>query len=63
AHLAHRMAADLLDEGIYVVGFSYPVVPRGQARIRVQVSAAHEPAHLERAGAAFVKVGRALGAL
>ena len=63
AHLAHRMATDLLDEGIYVVGFSYPVVPRGQARIRVQVSAAHEPAHLERAGAAFVKVGRALGAL
>ena len=63
AHLAHRMATDLLDEGIYVVGFSYPVVPRGQARIRVQVSAAHEPAHLERAVAAFVKVGRALGVL
>ena len=48
-------------EGIYVVGFSYPVVPQGQARIRVQISAAHEPAHLERAVAAFVKVGRALG--
>ena len=63
AHLAHRMATDLLDEGIYVVGFSYPVVPRGQARIRVQVSAAHEPAHLERAVGAFVKVGRALGVL
>ena len=63
AHLAHRMATDLLDEGIYVVGFSYPVVPRGQARIRVQVSAAHEPAHLESAVAAFVKVGRALGVL
>ena len=46
-----------------VVGFSYPVVPRGQARIRVQVSAAHEPAHLERAVSAFVKVGRALGVL
>ena len=59
ARLAHRMAADLLDEGIYVVGFSYPVVPKGQARIRVQVSAAHEPAHLERAVAAFVRVGRA----
>jgi glycine C-acetyltransferase len=59
AHLAHRMAADLLDEGIYVVGFSYPVVPEGQARIRVQISAAHEPEHLERAVAAFVKVGRA----
>jgi glycine C-acetyltransferase len=59
ARLAHRMAADLLDEGIYVVGFAYPVVPKGQARIRVQVSAAHEPAHLERAVAAFVRVGRA----
>jgi glycine C-acetyltransferase len=59
AHLAHRMAAALLDEGIYVVGFSYPVVPEGQARIRVQISAAHEPEHLERAVAAFVKVGRA----
>jgi glycine C-acetyltransferase len=63
AHLAHRMAADLLDEGIYVVGFSYPVVPEGQARIRVQISAAHEPEHLERAVAAFVKVGRSLGVL
>jgi glycine C-acetyltransferase len=61
ARLAQRMAADLLDEGIYVVGFSYPVVPRDQARIRVQISAAHEPAHLERAVAAFVKVGRAHG--
>jgi glycine C-acetyltransferase len=59
AHLAHRMAADLLDEGIYVVGFSYPVVPEGQARIRVQISAAHEPEHLEHAVRAFVKVGRA----
>jgi glycine C-acetyltransferase len=55
------LAARLLDEGIYVVGFSYPVVPKGQARIRVQISAAHEPAHLERAVAAFVTVGRALG--
>jgi glycine C-acetyltransferase len=63
ARLAHRMAADLLEEGIYVVGFSYPVVPVDQARIRVQISAAHEPAHLERAVAAFVKVGRALGVL
>jgi glycine C-acetyltransferase len=59
AQLAHRVAADLLDEGIYVVGFSYPVVPRGEARIRVQISAAHEPAHLEQAVAAFVKAGRA----
>ncbi len=61
ARLAQRMAADLLEEGIYVVGFSYPVVPKGQARIRVQVSAAHAPEHLERAVTAFVKVGRALG--
>ena len=63
AHLAHRMAADLLDEGIYVVGFAYPVVPEGQARIRVQISAAHAPEHLERAVAAFVKVGRSHGVL
>jgi glycine C-acetyltransferase len=61
ARLAHQMAADLLDEGIYVVGFSYPVVPVDAARIRVQISAAHEPAHLEQAVTAFVKVGRALG--
>jgi glycine C-acetyltransferase len=61
ARLARQMAADLLEEGIYVVGFSYPVVPKGAARIRVQLSAAHEPAHLERAVAAFVKVGRAHG--
>lgn len=59
ARLAHQMAADLLQEGIYVVGFSYPVVPKGAARIRVQISAAHEPAHLERAVGAFVRVGRA----
>jgi glycine C-acetyltransferase len=63
ARLAQEMAADLLGEGIYVVGFSYPVVPRGQARIRVQVSAAHEPAHLERAVEAFVKVGRVHGVI
>jgi glycine C-acetyltransferase len=63
AHLAHRMAADLLAEGVYVVGFSYPVVPEGQARIRVQISAAHEAEHLDRAVAAFVKVGRAHGVL
>jgi glycine C-acetyltransferase len=61
ARLAQQMAADLFTEGIYVVGFSYPVVPRGGARIRVQLSAAHELAHLERAVAAFVKVGRAHG--
>jgi glycine C-acetyltransferase len=59
AKLAHQMAADLLERGIYVVGFSYPVVPKGEARIRVQISAAHEPAHLEQAVGAFVQVGRA----
>ena len=63
ARLAQRMAADLLEEGIYVVGFAYPVVPQGQARIRVQVSAAHEPAHLERAVQAFVTVGRVHGVI
>jgi glycine C-acetyltransferase len=63
ARLAHRMAADLFDESIYVVGFSYPVVPRDKARIRVQVSAAHTEGDLERAVAAFVKVGRAHGVI
>jgi glycine C-acetyltransferase len=63
ARLAQQMAADLLERGIYVVGFSYPVVPRGQARIRVQISAAHERAHLERAVAAFVQVGQAHGVI
>jgi glycine C-acetyltransferase len=63
AALAQRMAADLLEAGIYVVGFSYPVVPRGQARIRVQISAAHEQEHLERAVAAFVTVARAHGVI
>lgn len=60
AALAARMAEGLLQEGIYVVGFSYPVVPKGQARIRLQLSAGHTRAHLERAIAAFSKVGRAL---
>ncbi len=58
AKLAKEMAADLLEEGIYVIGFSYPVVPKGEARIRVQISAAHTQEHLERAVAAFVKVAR-----
>ena len=57
------MANDLLREGIYVIGFSYPVVPKGQARIRVQISAAHEPEHIERALAAFERVGRARGVI
>jgi glycine C-acetyltransferase len=63
AKLAHAVAADLLEAGIYVIGFSYPVVPQGQARIRVQISAAHEPEHLEQAVAAFTRVGRARGVL
>ena len=61
--LAHRMADALLDEGIYVIGFSHPVVPRGQARIRVQISAAHEKQDLELAAAAFARVGRSLGVI
>jgi glycine C-acetyltransferase len=51
------MSRDLYDEGIYVIGFSYPVVPKGQARIRVQISAGHEKEHLEKAIAAFTKIG------
>ena len=58
--LAHEMADQLLDEGIYVIGFSHPVVPRGQARIRVQISAAHEKEHLDKAIAAFERVGKKL---
>ena len=61
AKLASAMADRLLAEGIYVIAFSFPVVPRDQARIRVQLSAAHEPAHVDRAIAAFTKVGRELG--
>ncbi len=59
--LANDFARDLLDEGIYVVGFSYPVVPKGQARIRVQISAAHTREHLDRALAAFEKIGKKYG--
>jgi glycine C-acetyltransferase len=61
--LAHDMARRLLERGIYVIGFSHPVVPRGQARIRVQLSAAHEPKHIERAVEAFAAVGQELGVL
>ena len=61
AKLAAELAARLLDEGIYVIGFSFPVVPKGQARIRVQLSAAHSEDDVDRAVAAFAKVGRALG--
>ena len=63
AALAQRFAAGLLDEGIYAIGFFFPVVPKGQARIRTQMSAAHTREHLERAVAAFTKVGRALGVI
>ena len=63
ARLASEMADRLLDEGIYVIGFSFPVVPRGEARIRVQMSAAHDIAHLDRAVAAFATVGRDLGVI
>jgi len=58
AKLSQDMARDLLDEGIYVIGFYYPVVPKGQARIRVQLSAAHEIEHLDRAVKAFTEVGK-----
>ena len=63
APLAQQFAARLLDEGIYVIGFFFPVVPKGQARIRVQVSAAHEKHHLDRAVAAFIEVGKELSVL
>ena len=63
AALASRMAEGLLEEGIYVVGFSFPVVPKGAARIRTQMSAAHTSAQIEQAVAAFARVGRKLGAI
>ncbi len=63
ARLANEMAKAMLAEGIYVIGFSFPVVPKGEARIRVQLSAAHEPEHVDRAIAAFTKVGKSLGVL
>jgi len=61
AQLATRMADALLAESIYVIGFSYPVVPKGKARIRTQMSAAHTDDDIDRAVAAFGRVGRALG--
>ena len=63
AKLSQDFAARLLDEGIYVTGFYYPVVPKDQARIRVQVSAGHTEQELDRCVDAFVKVGRELGVL
>jgi glycine C-acetyltransferase len=63
AKLVQAFARQLYDEGIYVIGFAYPVVPKGKARIRVQISAAHEQRHLDRAIAAFTKIGKHLGVL
>ena len=63
AKLAQEFATKLLDEGIYVIGFFFPVVPKGEARIRVQLSAAHEQAHLDKCIAGFTKVGKELGVL
>jgi glycine C-acetyltransferase len=61
AKLAQDFAQKLLGEGIYVIGFFYPVVAKGQARIRVQISAGHEKEHLDKAIAAFTKIGKELG--
>jgi glycine C-acetyltransferase len=61
--VAQQVAAALLERGIYVIAFSYPVVPKGEARIRVQISAAHERAHLDRAIDAFRQVGKELGVI
>lgn len=63
AKLAQEFASKMLDEGIYVIGFYYPVVPQGKARIRVQISAGHEIHHLDRAIEAFTKVGKTLGVI
>lgn len=63
ASLSQKMADKLMDEGVYVIGFFYPVVPKGQARIRTQMSAAHTPEMIDRAVAAFTKVGKELGVI
>jgi glycine C-acetyltransferase len=63
AVVAQNFASRLLDEGIYAIGFFFPVVAKGQARIRVQLSAAHEQGHLDRSIAAFTKIGKELGVL
>lgn len=63
AVLAQNFAAKLLEEGIYVIGFFFPVVPKGQARIRVQLSAAHEQKHLDLAIDAFTRIGKELGVI
>jgi len=63
APLAQRFAARLLEEGIYAIGFFFPVVPKGQARIRTQMSAAHTREQLDRAIDAFIRVGKELGVI
>jgi glycine C-acetyltransferase len=63
APLAQRFAAELLEEGVYAIGFFFPVVPKGQARIRTQMSAAHTPEQIERAADAFIAVGKRLGVI
>ena len=63
AKLSQNMADKLLEKGIYVIGFFYPVVPKEQARIRVQLSAAHDKDHLDRAISAFTEVGKELGVI
>jgi glycine C-acetyltransferase len=63
APLAQKFAQRLLEEGIYAIGFFFPVVPKGQARIRTQISAAHTREHLDRAIDAFVRIGRELGVI
>lgn len=63
AKLSQQMADLLLEEGIYVIGFFFPVVPKGKARIRVQLSAAHTKEHLDKAITAFTKIGKKLGVI
>ena len=63
AALSQNMANKLLDEGIYVIGFFFPVVPKDKARIRVQISAGHEKEHLDKAISAFIKVGKELNVI
>jgi glycine C-acetyltransferase len=63
AVIAQNMAAALLEEDIYVIGFFFPVVAKGKARIRVQLSAAHEKEHLDKAIAAFIKIGKKMGVI
>ena len=63
AKLAQDVAAEMLAKGIYVIGFSFPVVPKGEARIRVQISAAHTRAHLDKAIQAFIEVGKQFGVI